>query len=361
MRTFAPLKIPLFMKNIRTISILLIVLLGNTFFGYSQTKMKHNPIITSEFIFETASFKQCHASTIVELKDGSLLSAWFGGSYEGATDVSIWISFYHKGKWSVPKIAAEGNENRVGREACWNPVLFRNANGKLFLFYKIGKNPQSWWGMYKVSTDEGKTWSEEQELPEGFLGPIKNKPIALKDGTLLCPSSIEKGDKWTVHIERTSDEGKTWNKTQVEASGDIKVIQPSILMHSADKLQLLCRSNQNHIVQSWSYDGGKSWSKLMWTNMPNPNSGIDAVSLSNGMFMLVYNPMEAGEEWVVGRNKLNVAISKDGIDWDVIAVLENEKEGEFSYPAIIETKDKKVHITYTYNRKLIKHIVLELL
>ena len=215
--------------------------------------------------------------------------------------------------------------------------------------------------MMKTSTDEGKTWSEAKELPDGILGPIKNKPIELKDGTILCPSSVESPERWTVHIESTTDEGKTWEKVLVDETNPIKVIQPCILKHTSKKLQMLCRSTQNRIIQSWSFDAGISWSKFMWTNIPNPNSGIDAVTLSDGRFLLVYNPMEAGEEWVNGRNKLNVAISKDGISWDDIAILEDEKEGEFSYPAIIETKDNKVHITYTYNRLKIKHVVIEIL
>ena len=345
------------MKSIPYIIVFLFVFNINT--CISQNNIKNNTSITKEFIFDTASFKQCHASTLVELKDGSILSAWFGGSYEGAADVCIYSSLLLKDEWSKPRKIADYKVNDSISYACWNPVLFKSKKGTLFLYYKVGKNPQLWWGMYKTSNDDGKTWSEGMRLPDGFLGPIKNKPIELNDGTILCPSSVEKGDRWTVHIESTDDEGKTWLKTPIDTANDIKVIQPCILKHAKDKLQLLCRSNQNHIIQSWSYDNGKTWSKLLWSDMPNPNSGIDAVTLDNGMFMLVYNPMEAGKEWVEGRNKLNVAMSVDGINWKVIAVLDDQKEGEFSYPAIIVSRSQLVHITYTYNRKQIKHVTID--
>ncbi len=337
--------------------VLLVLITCNIRICKSQSE-NLNKSISKEFIFDTASFSQCHASTIVELKDGRLLSAWFGGSHENAPDVSIYLSYNKKGKWSSPQLIADGKINDTLRYACWNPVLFRSSKGKLFLFYKVGKSPQLWWGMLKVSTNDGLSWSNAERLPSGFLGPIKNKPIELNDGTILCPSSIERGDDWKLHIESTSDEGKTWKYIPVDTASNVKAIQPCILKYPSNKLQLLCRSNQNFILQSWSTDNGKTWSKLTKTELPNPNSGIDAVTLSDGLQMLVYNPMEAGKEWVEGRNKLNLAMTLDGENWKKILELEDQKEGEFSYPAIIQTKDKRVHITYTYNRKRIKHILL---
>ena len=345
------------MKYLHYISVLIIVIILNNRVCISQSKIENNTSVINEFIFDTATFSQCHASTIVELKDGSLLSAWFGGSHENAPDVCIYISYNKKGTWSKPQLIADGKINDTLRYACWNPVLFRSSKGKLFLFYKVGKSPQLWWGMMKVSINDGLSWSKAERLPLGFLGPIKNKPIELENGTILCPSSIERGDDWKLHIESTSDEGKTWKSIPVDTASNVKAIQPCILKYPSNKLQLFCRSNQNFILQSWSTDNGKTWSKLTKTELPNPNSGIDAVTLSDGLQMAVYNPMEAGKEWVEGRNKLNLAMSVDGENWKRILELEDQKEGEFSYPAIIQTKDKRVHITYTYNRKSIKHVV----
>ena len=315
-------------------------------------------ITVSENIFETAPFEQCHASTIIELNDGSLMAAWFAGSYEGSKDVAIWSSVKKGDSWTSPVQVANGKVNDTLQYPCWNPVLFHNSDGVLFLFYKVGPNPREWWGMQITSTDEGKTWSKPERLPEGILGPIKNKPILLKSGVILSPSSTETNSRWQSFIERSENGGKSWQILPVDTANPVKVIQPSLLLYPQGKIQALLRSNQDYIMQSWSEDEGKTWSALQKTNVLNPNSGIDAVTLSSGLQVLVYNPMQSGAEWVNGRNKLNVAVSVDGINWKDIAELENQPEGEFSYPSVIETSDKKVHVVYTANRKWIRHVVM---
>ena len=124
-------------------------------------------------------------------------------------------------------------------------------------------------------------------------------------------------------------------------------------------MQILCRSNQNRIVESWSEDGGRTWSGLATINVLNPNSGIDAVTLKDGTQLMIYNPTERGKEWFNGRAQLAVAVSSDGKKWEQVMMLENGKKEEFSYPAVIQTSDGRVHITYTYDRKNVKHVVLE--
>jgi predicted neuraminidase len=241
-----------------------------------------------------------------------------------------------------------------------NPVLFKERAGQLFLFYKIGPSPREWWGAFKTSSNNGKNWSGVNLLPKDILGPIKNKPIQLDNGTILSPSSTETrtadGLSWKVHIEKSVDGGKHWKKIVVDPETPFNLIQPSILVHSQKKLQILCRSRDNAILQSFSTDGGDSWSKITKTTLPNPNSGTDALTLSNGWHVLVYNPTLKGKN---GRAKLNVALSKDGLEWTNALVLENEKKGEFSYPAIIEASDGTLHLTYTYNRKNVKHITMK--
>jgi alpha-L-fucosidase len=118
----------------------------------------------------------------------------------------------------------------------------------------------------------------------------------------------------------------------------------------------LCRSKSNAIVQAFSEDDGNNWGILTKTELQNPNSGIDAVTLKDGLYLLVYNPTIQGRD---DRAKLNVAISKNGIKWNDAFILESEDKGEFSYPAVIQTADGRIHITYTYNRVNIKHVVLE--
>jgi alpha-L-fucosidase len=159
-----------------------------------------------------------------------------------------------------------------------------------------------------------------------------------------------------VHIEKSSDAGNTWKIIPVDSGTKFNVIQPTILLHPNNKLQILCRSKSNAIVQAFSHDNGNTWGILTKTELANPNSGIDAVTLRDGWFILVYNPTIQGNE---DRARLNVAVSRDGMEWQDALILENESKGEFSYPAVIQANDGRIHITYTYNRVNIKHVVLE--
>jgi len=308
-------------------------------------------VIRREFIFEQAPFPSCHASTIVEVR-GGLVAAWFGGREERAPDVGIWVSRNEKGKWSTPVEIADGIQVDGSQLPCWNPVLFQPKSKPLMLFYKVGPSPSRWWGMLRTSPDRGRTWGPPQRLPEGFLGPVKNKPIQLPNGDLLCPSSSETDSarsEWRVHFERTSDFGKTWTKSV--PAGEIDAIQPSILTHRRGVLQAVGRSRESKVFETWSRDGGHSWSALTLTDLPNPNSGTDAVTLKDGRQVIVYN------HTTQGRTPLNVALSLDGQSWREVAVLETAP-GEYSYPAIIQTRDRLLHVTYTWKRERICHVVL---
>src|SRR6478672_5280368 len=122
------------------------------------------PPATSEFVFETAPFASAHASTIVETKDG-LVTAWFGGTREGAADVGIWLSRRAGGAWTPPIEAATGTQPDGARYPCWNPVLFFDRDRTLMLFYKVGPSPQAWWGMMRTLRDGARTWSDARRLP----------------------------------------------------------------------------------------------------------------------------------------------------------------------------------------------------
>jgi len=308
-------------------------------------------VLQSQFIYETAPFPSCHASTLAETPQG-LVAAWFGGTAENRPDVGIWLSRLIKEAWTAPVEVADGVQSPTLRYACWNPVLFQPKNGPLLLFYKVGPAPSNWWGMWKKSADGGKTWSAAQRLPDGILGPIKNKPVQLANGDILCPSSTE-DHGWRVHFERTSDMGETWQATGPVNDGKaIGAIQPSILFHRGEHLQAVGRTQQGKVFSIFSTDNGKSWGPMMLTDLPNPDSGTDAVTLRDGRFLLVYNHTPQG------RSPLNVAVSSDGLHWTPLLTLENG-DGEFSYPAVIQTRDGLVHITYTWNRTHIKHVVLD--
>lgn len=319
-----------------------------------------NAIVKSEYIYnaEDVQFPSCHASTIEQTSDG-LIAAWFGGTAEKNPDVGIWVSRFTDGKWTTPVEVANGIQHKNLRYPTWNPVLF-NYGDEIILFYKEGPDPEKWWGKYITSTDNGKTWTRPVRLPEGIAGPIKNKPVLLSNGELICPTSSE--DKgWRVHMEFTPDRGITWERADAINDGKkLSAIQPSILKHPDGKLQILCRSKNKTILSAWSENNGKTWSKLQPIGLPNPNSGTDAVTLKDGRHVLVYNHIKPAKIWG-DRNILNVAVSDDGLIWKAAVLLENDpdKDSEYSYPAVIQTYDGLIHITYTWNRRLIKHVVVD--
>lgn len=336
-------------KQVRTnLTVLFLLMIGSL---YGQ-KVK---VQSSEFVYEKAPFESCHASTIAATPAG-LVTAWFGGTHEKHKDVGIWISRKLEGKWTDPVEVANGIQHADKRYPSWNPVLYFDEEWGLMLFYKVGPNPEEWWGEVIVSKDNGITWSDPRRLPEDILGPVKNKPERLANGTLLCPSSTEH-DGWRLHMELTSDGGKTWKRVGPIASDDeLQAIQPSILFHPGGKLQLLCRSKNNRVLSTWSSDQGLSWSAIEPIDVPNPNSGIDAVTYSEGHHYMVYNPTEVTEgKWGGERYPLSLAHSTDGINWKPLLTLESEP-GEYSYPAIIKGDDNTLHICYTWRREKIKYV-----
>lgn len=326
-------------------------------------------LLHSELIYplQGRQTPECHASTIVETPSG-LVAAWFGGKHEKNPDVGIWVSRHNGKSWSKPVEVVNGSENEDQDYACWNPVLFQPESGPLMLFYKVGLSPRLWWGALTTSEDDGKTWSTPHRLGtsdklfaanRNLLGPVKNKPIQLEDGSILCPSSTE-NEGWRIHFEVTRDLGKTWRVIGPLQEGEkLDAIQPSILTHADGRMQILCRTQQGVVGTSWSDDGGVNWGPMKSTVLPNPNAGTDAVTLRDGSQLLVYNHT-VRKDGKNGRQILNVATSQDGENWSTVMTLENEGHpAGYSYPAVIQTADGSVHITYTWRRQSVKHVVLD--
>jgi predicted neuraminidase len=331
--------------------------------GASQAQTITNPwrsgIITNEFVYEKAPYKECHSATIAETPKG-LVASWFGGTKERNPDVCIWVSRKVNGKWTEGINVANGIQNDTLRYPCWNPVLYQIPKGDLLLFYKIGPSPSTWKGYLKTSKDGGITWSAQQALPEGYLGPIKNKPVLIGK-YLFCPTSTEGKGGWNIHFEVTPDFGKTWKQITVAKGPDsLEGIQPSILKHKDGRLQILARSRNRAVLESWSSDQGMTWTPLAKTSLPGNNSGTDAVTMKDGRQVLVYNHVLPPGKLAKGaRTPLNVSVSKDGKTWYAALILEDSPISQYSYPSVIQTSDGMLHFIYTWRRLRIKHAVVD--
>ena len=331
----------------------------------------------SQAVFRAGALpiSQCHASTLVEALDGDLLAAWFGGTYEGHPDVAIWLARCQNGRWNQPIKVAD-----ISNVPLWNPVFFRDQSGILWLFYKVGPTIPAWTGAYIRSIDNGYTWSAPTYLPAGLLGPAKNKPISLSNGDILCGTSVETWHSWACWVEISGDGGDGWRRygpivvagesdtaphlvsaVWDEAAGQlvlpddhVGVIQPTVWEYAPSRLKMLMRATRRvgRICQATSNDFGRTWTPAQPTDLPNPNSGLDAVRLTDGRVALVYNPTQSG------RTPLAVALSEDnGETWPHRRLLETEP-GEFSYPAIIQTSDGLLNLTYTHQRTTIQHVTM---
>lgn len=323
--------------------------------------------ITKEYIFEQdVHFKECHASSLVELNNNDFIVCWFGGSKEGCDDVAIWISKRINSQWTIPfKLV------KISQEPHWNPVLFKDKTGEIHLFFKIGKELSTWKTWVIRSNDMGTTWSTPEILVSGDSegrGPVKNKPILLSDGSWLAPASIERG-WWEAFVDCSHDQGKSWqacdlikmDKTMF-VDGDINilpeghgVIQPTLWESEPGKVHMLLRSSCDRICRSDSDDYGQNWCSVYKTGLAHNNSGIDVVKFKTGTLVLAYNPSDTRGV----RTPLALACSQDnGKSWQHFITLENEpqtvdNQAEFSYPAIIETSCG-IAVTYTWKRKNIK-------
>lgn len=417
----------------------------------SDITPKNPAIVEDAFLYESADFPQAHASTITQLKNGDLVAAYFGGTWERNPNVCIWVSRKPKGsdRWEAPVLAGDGvyelgtpdaelagiDEKttpasagpikqrrgeqlkdyrqqiahwhytypqtkeeaaatkpknmlfnaRLKRKACWNPVLFTMPDGELWLFYKVGATVADWTGWLVKSRDGGRTWSDREPLPKGFIGPVKNKP-ELVDGRLVCGSSTE-NDGWRFHVEILDLKTGRWKYVgpveaesrartddvepgcdmvapvykQGEGPRPIYSIQPSILRLKDGRLQVLMRTHNAKLATSFSADGGDTWSPVTLTEVPNNQSGTDAVTLRDGRHVLIYNDFETLPGTKKGpRTPISIALSDDGTHWHHALTLEDSPINQYSYPAIIEGRDGKLHCVYTWRRQRIAYKKIDL-
>ncbi len=404
----------------------------------SQLKETGLAVVENSFIYDQSIYPETHSASLVELEDGTLLATYFGGTKERVPDVCIYTQRKERGarEWSAPVLAADGvfttgterarragidtscvkahfgpcikhgldwdaSKNRIAmtweealdfsdneegieqRKACWNPVLFQMPDGEVWLFFKIGKNVKDWTGWLCKSRDGGRTWSDKEPLPEGFLGPIKNKP-ELIDGRLVCASSTE-NDGWKIHFETLDIATGQWTKQMPGNRKDVLCIQPAILRHGNNTLQVVARTRPTNeqrkgqvntrgkIATCWSFDNGRTWGETSLLDVPNNQSGIDAVTLAKPVTMKVKGERIKDVRHVMiynnfgtlpGTNKgprtpVSIAVSTDGVTWHHALTLEDSPISQYSYPAIIQGKDGSLHVAYTWRRQRIAYKRIE--
>jgi predicted neuraminidase len=328
-----------------------------------------NPVVRAH-VMRQCPTKMCHASTLLRLKDGSVLVAWFGGSVEGNDDVGIYLAKGMSGGFGPPRLIAQSDEPH------WNPVLFQPDADTVALYYKVGRKISRWRTLVRLSKDGGETFTEESELvpgDEGGRGPVRAKPIRLSSGAIAAPSSTEDGP-WRAFIDRSEDGGRHWKRSNLigidRLSGDALgngansgipvseqsfggrgVIQPTLWESAPGSVHALMRSSEGRVYRADSRDGGRSFSAAYATQIPNNNSGIDVARLEDGRLALLHNPV--GINWGP-RTPMRLSISSDsGASFQPLMDLDSG-EGEFAYPAIV-ADGMCVYLSYTYKRENIAY------
>ena len=318
--------------------------------------------LANEFVIPLREGWQSHASHILPLPGGEVYCVFFYGSREGNPDVCIYGSLRSAdGRWSDAQRLSE-DDNMPH----WNPVLFRREDGAVLLFYKVGPDCSYWYTRYRISTDNCRTWSEASDLVPGDVGgrgPVRNKPIYLNDGSVLAPGSTEIG-QWQCFFDRSMDGGVTWQRSADVRLGDEwlgkyddlrgrGIIQPT-LWQTEQGIHALMRSSEGYIFRTDSADG-INWCAPYPTELPNNNSGIDAVKLPDGRIVLCCNPVAAN--WGQ-RTPLSLYVSGDnGKTFELLTHLYTDSRGGYAYPAL-QYEDGKLHISYTWDRLTIVYMCL---
>lgn len=336
-----------------------------------QAYVQFLPKPQQQALFQYEScFPECHASTVLPLKSGRVLVAYFAGTYEKHDDVGIWLSVREDGVWQKPRCIA-----KVENSAHWNPVLYQTEEG-VRLIFKVGKTIPTWRSYTMLSVDEGEHWSEPVPMATDHSanGPVRNKPLLLSDGRWLGPNSDESDAGWYPRIDESTDGGRTFHKlapiplNRTDASAPDYMaghgaIQPTLWESAPGHVHALLRTAEGHIYRADSADGGRSWCTAYPTALPNNNSGIDLVQ-ANGKLYLVLNPVGLAPRY---RTPLTVKVSADnGETFTDFCVLEDQlfdephnRYGGFAYPAITQMDDT-LYITYTHNRKAISFCQIDL-
>jgi predicted neuraminidase len=322
------------------------------------------PEFSEENINPISSNAMVHVASICELPDGALAASWYGGSREGAPDVAIFFATREprSTSWSeprailTPEIAARALHRAVRKVG--NSLLFADAAGKLSLLYvtiTVGGWSDSSLN-FTTSSDRGHTWTPSERLT---LSPffniselVKNGPTPLSNGGWAVPIYHELIGK-LPELLWLNEAGGTVRATKTRALGGRSGFQPSMVALSTNEALLFLRdlTANRRIGALRTEDTGEHWAALEMSDLPNPDSGLDALRLPDGRLLLAFNDSKHG------RANLRLGLSTDnGKSWQRIATLADEPKAEFSYPFLLQTRDGTIHVVYTWKRKAVKHV-----
>jgi predicted neuraminidase len=302
-----------------------------------------------------------HPASITELDNGDLYVVYYGGAGEYSGDTAVYGSRRSKGtsEWTRPQIIADTPGRSEG-----NAVVWQAPDGLVWLFYIT--NYGSTWSTsrikYKLSKDQGQTWSDSDILTFELGSMVRGRPIVLSGGDYLLPVYHETGEDRERTAEDTcsyffryNPKAKTWTESNRIHSPNGN-LQPAPVQITDDFLVAYCRPggdfepNPNRfVIRSESRDGGRTWSKGENSEFPNPNSAVDFIKLQNGHLLLVYNDTNVGD-----RMPLTAAISTDNDkSYPHRRNIVNRPGDTAAYPVAIQTQDGKIRIIYTSQERTV--------
>lgn len=353
-----------------------------------------------------AATVQSHAANLLALTNGDVLCAWFGGTQEGVPDISIYLSRLAAGSstWTDPvKLSDDPTRSEQ------NPVLFAAPDGKLWLVYtaQLSGHQNTSIVRRRVSDDNGHTWGPIETLFDRPGTFVRQPIVVASDGAWLCPvfmCRVAPGERWSGNddisvVMRSVDNGRSWSEHEVPRS--VGCVHMNIQVLADRTLVALFRSRWADRVYLSRSSDGVDWSEPRALDLPNNNSSIQFAALANGHLALVFNNSSAANStgrraslyddiedaedsgalrtqsastrgtafWGAPRAPMTLAISTDGgLTWPTMRNLEtgdgycmtnNSSERlnrEFSYPSIVQSKDGRLHIAFTYFRQRIKYV-----
>ena len=310
---------------------------------------------------------EVHASTAYAHAAGGLTAFWYGGTREGARDVSIYRSRLDDAGWDkaqliVDRDRAEADLNRHIRKV-GNSIAYRHPDGRLWLFF-VTVSVGGWAGSsisLIESVDNGQTWSAARRLVTSPLFNlstlVKGSAFRYADGTIGLPIYHEFIGKFG-ELLRLDPNARILDKSRFTTGRE--ALQPEIAILSERKAVVLLRHSGpelRRVLHSTSDDGGRSWSRPQKIAMPNPDSALDVLAIGRDRLLATFNDLEHA------RNRLTLAVSENlGESWRTIKVLEyredatNRHRYQFSYPWLLRSADGDFHLLYTWNKTRIKHV-----